>query len=99
MQSGEMFWWAALYALPLGGIGCLFLIPLWRMGKFSSWKIVLTGFELGWMVNFFGMWVKGDAVLWKADFVDPFCVYTLPVGGVFFIGWLLYVGVKRLRRS
>lgn len=52
MQSGEMFWWAALYALPLGGIGCLFLIPLWRMGKFSSWKIVLTGFELGWTVNF-----------------------------------------------
>ena len=98
MQSGEMFWWAALYALPLGGIACFFLIPLWRMGKFSSWKCLLTGFETGWMVNFFGMWVKGDAQLWKVAFVDPFCRYVGAVGVAFFLLWLSYVGIQRFRR-
>ena len=98
MQSGEMFWWAALYALPVGGIGCLFLIPLWRLGAFASWKCMLTGFEIGWLVNFFGMWVKGDAALWKVAFVDPFCYYIGPLGVGVFLLWLSYVGVQRLRR-
>lgn len=96
MQSGEIFWWAALYALPLGVIGCLFLIPLWRMGKFSSWKCLLTGFETGRMVNFFGMWTKGDAQLWKTSFIDPFCRYVGSIGAVVFFLWLFYVGVQRI---
>ena len=96
MQSGEIFWWAALYALPLGVIGCLFLIPLWSRGKFSSWKCLLTGVETGWMVNFFGMWTKGDAQLWKTSFIDPFCRYVGSIGAVVFFLWLFYVGVQRI---
>ena len=93
-----MFWWAALYALPVGGIGCLFLIPLWRLGAFASWKCMLTGFEIGWLVNFFGMWVKGDAALWKVAFVDPFCRYIGPFGAAVFLLWLSYAGIQGLRR-
>ena len=98
MQSGEMFWWAALYALPVDGIVCLFVIPLWRMGKFTSWTCLLTGFETAWMVNFFGMWLKGDAQIWKVDFVDPFCRYVGSVGAVFFSLWLLFFAMRRLSR-
>lgn len=99
MQSGEMFWWAAWYALPLGGIAALFLIPLWRMGKFSSWTCLLTGFEVGWLVNFCGMWAQGDAETWKNMFVDPFCYYMWPISGAFFVLWFIYAAVRRFSNS
>lgn len=95
MESGEAFWWGALYAVPLWLMGFLYIIPMWRLGKASLKFYLFTSFEIFWVINYFGVWAVQDELHWRATFVEPVIKYGAAVGAVFFAVWGIYALMRR----
>ena len=95
MESGEAFWWGALYSVPMWLMGFLYVIPLWRMGKASLKYYLFTSFEIFWVINYFGIWTVQDELRWRTLFVEPATKYGAVAGVVFCIGWAVYAWTRR----
>ena len=99
MESGEAFWWGALYAVPMWLVGFLYIIPLWRMGKASLKFYLFTSFEIFWLINYFGVWAVQSELHWRAVLVEPLIKYGAIAGAVVFLGWGIYALTQRGKKT
>lgn len=99
MESGEAFWWGALYALPMWIASFLYVIPMWRMGKANLKFYLLTSYEIFWLINYFGIWTVQDEMRWRTTVVEPVTRYGAMAGVVVFVLWGIYALTQRGKKT
>ncbi|MGN0940322.1 MAG: hypothetical protein ACI4OA_01305 [Selenomonadaceae bacterium] len=99
MEVGEMGMWGGIYAIPMGIVCCLFIVPLWKAGKLEK-KWIYTAFEFCWFMNFVYMWITVPEVkeIYEDAVVIPFTEYVGIAGAIFAVLFTAYTFFSKKKK-
>lgn len=79
-EPGQMFWWAALYAVPTWLVTIPYLVPPALLGALSFRRWWITGLEVSWVAYLLLLWFAKDSLWLKTQVVIPVCTYVGVLG-------------------